>query len=44
MFKQNPSILIFFFRVKVEVPLSLADFKFLLNQRREAKVIILSFL
>ena len=36
MFKQNPSILIFF-RVKVDAPLSLTDVKFLLNLRREAK-------
>ena len=45
MFKQNPSILIFFFfRVKVDAPLSSADVKFLLNQRREAKFVIASFL
>ena len=44
MFEQNPSILIFFFRVKVDAPLSSADVKFLLNQRREAKFVIASFL
>ena len=44
MFKQNPSILIFFFRVKVDAPLSSTDVKFLLNQRREAKFVIASFL
>ena len=37
MFEQNPSILNFFFRVKVDAPLSSADVKFLLNQKREAK-------
>ena len=42
MFEQNPSILIFFFRVKVDAPLSSADVKFLLNQRREAKFVIVS--
>ena len=42
MFEQNPSILIFFFRVKVDAPLSSADVKFLLNQRREAKFVITS--
>ena len=42
MFKQNPSISIFFFRVKVDVPLSCPDVKFLLNQRREAKFVIVS--
>ena len=40
MFKQNPSILIFFFRVKVDSPLPSADVKFLLNQSREVKIII----
>ena len=34
MFKQNPSILVFFFRVKVGAALSSTDVKFLLNQRR----------
>ena len=43
MFEQNPSILIFFFRVKVDAPLSSADVKFLLNQRREAKFAIECF-
>ena len=44
MSKQNPSILFFFFRVKVDAPLSSADVKFLLNQRREARFLIVSFL
>ena len=44
MFEQNPSILNFFFRVKVDAPLSSADVKFLLNQKREAKFVIASFL
>ena len=44
MFKQNPNILIFFFRVKVDAPLSSTDVKFLLNQRREGKFVIASFL
>ena len=44
MFEQNPSILIFFFRVKVDAPLSSADVKFLLNQMRETKFVIVSFL
>ena len=44
MFKQNPSILIFFFRVKVDAPLSSIDVKFVLNQRREATFVIVSFL
>ena len=39
MFKQNPSILLFFFRLKVDVPLSSTYVKFLLNQRREAKFV-----
>ena len=34
---------IFFFRVKVDVPLSSVNVKFLLNQRREAKFVIASF-
>ena len=42
MFKQNPSILIFFFRVKVDALLSSADVKFLLNQRKEANFVIRS--
>ena len=38
MFKQNPSILIFFFfRVKTDATLSSKDVKFLLNQRRETQ-------
>ena len=44
MFKQNPSILIFFFRVKVDATLSPLDVKFLFNQRREVKFIITYFL
>ena len=43
MFKQNSSISIFF-RVEVDAPLSSADVKFLLNQRRVAKFLIASFL
>ena len=43
MSKQNPSILFFFFRVKVDAPLSSADVKFLLNQRKETKFVIASF-
>ena len=42
MFKQNPSIL-FFFQSKMDAPLSSTDLKFLLNQRREAKFVIVSF-
>ena len=44
MFKQNPSILIFFFQVKLDASFSSADVKFLLNERREAKFAIVSFL
>ena len=33
----------FFFRVKVDAPLSSGNVKFLLNQRREAKFVIASF-
>ena len=44
MFKQSPSILIFFFRVKVDAPLSSADVKFLLNHRKATKFVIPSFL
>ena len=44
MFKQNPNILIFFFRLKVDAPLSSKDVKLLLYQRREAKFVIASFL
>ena len=43
MFKQNPSILIFF-ESKMDSPLSSTDVKFLLNQGREAKFVITSFL
>ena len=43
MFKQNPNNLNFFFRVKVDAPLSSANVKFLLNQRKEAKFVIAYF-
>ena len=39
MFKQNPSILVFIFRVNVDAPLSSTDVKFLFNHRREAKFV-----
>ena len=42
MFKQNPSILKKF--SEVDTPLSSADVKFFINQRREAKFVIASFL
>ena len=41
MFKQNPTILIFF-RVMVDAPLSSADVKFLLNQSRVDNFVIAS--
>ena len=44
MFKQNPSILIFFFQSKMDAPFSSTDVKFLLKQRKEAKFVIASFL
>ena len=44
MFKQKPRILKNFFRVQVDAPLSSADIKFLLHQKREAKLVIASFL
>ena len=42
MFKTKPQHFNFFFREKVDAPLSSADVKFLLNQRREAKFVIVS--
>ena len=44
MFKRNPGILKFISRVKVDAPLSSADVNFIINQRREAKFAIASFL
>ena len=44
MFKQNLKSFKIFLRVKVDAPLSSADVKFLLNQRREGKFVIMSFL
>ena len=44
MFKRNPGILKFISRLKVDAPLSSADVKFLINQRREAKFAIATFL
>ena len=40
MFKKNSSILIFFFRAKVDAPLSSADVKFSHNQSRETKFVM----
>ena len=42
MFKTKPQHFNFFFREKVDAPLSSTDVKFLLNQRREAKFVIAS--
>ena len=42
MFKTKPHHFNFFFRVKVDAPLSSEDVKFLLNQRREAKFVTVS--
>ena len=44
MFKQKPRILKKIFRVQVDAPLSSADIKFLLHQKREAKLVIAFFL
>ena len=44
MFEQNPSILIFFQSKTGCTTLSSADVKFLLNQRKEAKFVIATFL
>ena len=44
MFKENPTVLKKFFRAKVDAPLSSIDVKCLLNQSREAKFVIASFL